>query len=205
MTKAIVFDLGGVLVNLDLDRCHKAFVDLGFTDVADYLNAYHQLGIFGNLEEGILSEEEFFQELAKHCRPGVSRAEMRAAHLSILDGVEPCVFGMLNRLSKSYKLYLLSNNNPITINDLSEKFAANGVPMEEVFTELFCSYRIHLQKPSKEAFTYALDHIDAAPAEILYIDDSITNIDAASAFGIDAALYTTGENLEEFVNKHIKS
>lgn len=203
MTKAIIFDMGGVLVDLDIPGGHRAYKEMGFQDVEEYLNSYHQMGVFGDFEEGRLDEDEFFSELAKHCRPDVSREQIRSAYIAILGGIPQYKIELLNRLSKEYKVYMLSNNNPFAIGYLDAQFGKYNYKVDEIFTELFCSFRLKMQKPAREIYKYALDHIDAEPEEILFIDDSVKNVDAAKQLGIRAVLYRKGENLDELVTNNI--
>lgn len=202
-TKAIIFDMGGVLVDLDIERCVKEFEKLGFSDIGQYLNRYHQQGIFGQLEGGELDEEGFYRELAPHCRPGTTNEEMRYAFISALDGMDPRKPELLGRLSKKYKLYVLSNNNPLTVGDFHNMLAEAGYPYEELFSDTFYSFQLKLQKPSPEIFQYVLDHIDFKPEEILFVDDSITNLEAAGKFGIRTALMVQGSDLEALINDNV--
>lgn len=202
-TKAIIFDMGGVLVDLNLGRCIEEFKKIGFDDVGQYLNRYHQLGLFGMLEGGELDEEGFYRELAPHCRPGTTDEEMKYAFVSALDGMDPRKPDLLGRLSKKYKLYVLSNNNPLTVGDFHRMLAEAGHPMEELFEDTFYSFQLKLQKPSPEIFQYVLEHIDFEPEEMLFVDDSITNLEAAQKFGIRTALMVQGSDLEELINANI--
>lgn len=197
--------MGGVLVSLNLERCLRNFEKIGFSDVRRYVNKYHQLGIFGSLEGGQLDEEDFYRELAQHCRSGVTKAEMRAAYVSILNEIDPDLPEFLFRLKKDYRLYVLSNNNPMCAEVFHHQLSRTGHPVEELFDRLFYSYRLKLQKPFPEIFRYVLDHIDAEPGEILFIDDSIQNLETARQFGIKTARMSPEDNLEELTESFLTS
>lgn len=197
--------MGGVLVSLDLERCLRNFEKIGFSDVRRYVNKYHQLGIFGSLEGGQLDEEDFYRELAQHCRSGVTKAEMRAAYVSILNEIDPDLPEFLFRLKKDYRLYVLSNNNPMCAEVFHHQLSRAGHPVEELFDRLFYSYQLKLQKPFPEIFRYVLEHIDAEPGEILFIDDSIQNLETARQFGIKTARMSPEDNLEELTESFLTS
>ena len=195
--------MGGVLVDLNLERCIEEFKKIGFEDVGQYLNRYRQLGLFGMLEGGELDEEGFYRELASHCRPGITNEEMKYAFLCALDGMDSRIPDSLRRLSKKYKLYILSNNNPLTVGDFHRMLDEAGHPAEELFEDTFYSFQLKLQKPSPEIFQYVLEHIDFEPGEMLCVDDSVTNLEVAQKFGIRTALMTRGSDLEELINDNI--
>ena len=197
--------MGGVLVSLNLERCLRNFEKIGFSDVRRYVNKYHQHGIFGSLEGGQLDEEDFYRELAQHCRSGVTKAEMRAAYVSILNEIDPDLPEFLFRLIKDYRLYVLSNINPMCAEVFHHQLSRAGHPVEELFDRLFYSYRLKLQKPFPEIFRYVLEHIDAEPGEILFIDDSIQNLETARQFGIKTARMSPEDNLEELTESFLTS
>ena len=138
MIKAIIFDLGGVLVDLDLDRCRKAFVeDVGYGRIDELLDAWHQKGFYSDLEEGKISEDEFRHRIIEGVsgkRP-VLPEDVDRAMWALLTGIEPYKVDLLKDLSHRYDLYLLSNNNGISMARCRKFFADAGLPMEQVFEE----------------------------------------------------------------------
>ena len=114
MNKALIFDMGGVLVDLDVQGCKDAFKQgLGYMRIDSLIDACHQKGIYGELEEGMLSAEDFRNAVLSESRPGAVAEDVDRAMWKMLVGIEPYKEEMLSRLSEDYDLYLLSNNNPI--------------------------------------------------------------------------------------------
>ena len=200
MIKAIVFDMGGVILNLDLAAAHKAFRDdLGFADIEDYLNNYHQVGFFEAIENGSMSMEEFYPLCLSHCRPGVTPEMILGAFRCFVQSFNDGVVGLLKELSQQYALYLLSNNNPMSMSLLSSEFETAGLDLDAIFKEQFCSYRLRMMKPGREIFEYAQNRIGCAPGEILFIDDSASNIAGAEALGWKTLLYVPGTPIRDAV------
>ena len=111
MNKALIFDMGGVLVDLDVQACKDAFKQgLGYMRIDSLIDACHQKGIYGELEEGMLSAEDFRSAVLSESRPGASAEDVDRAMWKMLVGIEPYKVEMLSRLSEDYDLYLLSNN-----------------------------------------------------------------------------------------------
>lgn len=116
MVKAIVFDIGGVLVDLDLNRCIRAFREiLGFERITEILDASHQKGIYGDMEAGLLSADRFRELILAESRPGCTGADVDRAMAALLTGVPEATAQVVKDLSARYPLYLLSNNNPISM------------------------------------------------------------------------------------------
>jgi putative hydrolase of the HAD superfamily len=116
MPKAIVFDLGGVLIDLDFDRCVKAFREiLGYERITDLLDLYHQKGIYGDMEAGLITADEFRAEVLRESRPGCIPADVDRAMAGLLVGMDPRKVQLLEELSRRFPLYGLSNNNEISV------------------------------------------------------------------------------------------
>lgn len=187
--------MGGVVIPLDLQRCINNFKQLaGLNDIENYLNPYHQKGFIGDLEEGRINEEQFYEESLKHCAPGTTKETVAYCFYSLIDGVNPDALRLFKELKENYKLYILSNNNPISMRAFVDMLGEAGMKMEDIFTDTYFSYQLKMLKPSDEFFLHAIKGTGLKPEEILFIDDSDKNTSAASALGIRTLLYIPEEH-----------
>ena len=185
MIKAVVFDMGGIIVRLDMGRCIANFKELaGFEDIEDYLDKFHQKGFISDLEEGKTQPEDFYRECLKHSRPGTTVETAHYCFCSLLDGLEKDTLDLIRSLRGRYDLYVLSNNNPISRGYFRDMMKLEGLDTEEVFKKEFYSYELKLLKPSREIYERVIEGVGVKPEEILFIDDARDNIEAAAALGI---------------------
>lgn len=204
MIKAIVFDMGGVIVRLDMDRCISNFKELaGFEDIEEYLDRFHQKGFISDLEEGKIKPEDFDRECLKHSRPGTTAETVRFCFCSLLDGVEEDSVELIRSLMGRYDLYVLSNNNPISRAYFCDMLRARGMDPDEVFKDQFYSYEMRMLKPAREMFECVIGRIGAKPEEILFIDDAADNVEAAAAAGIRTLWLRPGMDIAEEVEKKL--
>lgn len=196
MIKAVVFDMGGVMLRLDINRSIEAFKQqAGFEEIGEYLNVFHQKGFVGELEAGRITADEFVDECLRHSRPGTSRETVLACFDAFLDGLNMDVVNFIQEIAPRYDLYILSNNNPLSSARFAELMEAAGVPVDRYFKKCFFSYRLHQLKPFPEIYQSTIEGIGLPPEEILFIDDSATNIEAAARAGLRTLLYRPGMDL----------
>ena len=196
MVKAIVFDIGGVLVDLDLDRCIRAFREiLGFDRITEILDPSHQKGIYGDMEAGRLSAQHFRELILAESRPGCRPQDVDRAMAALLTGVSPATAQLLRDLSTRYPLYLLSNNNPISMARTYELFREVGVDPETTFRGQFISWEMQLMKPSQACFREAIRRVGLPAGDILFVDDNNDNVEAAREAGMQARYYRPGSDL----------
>ena len=196
MVKAIVFDVGGVLIGLDLGRCIRAFEeDLGFPRIRELLDPYHQKGIYGEMEEGRLSADHFRQLVLAESRPGKQPADVDRAMAALLAGVDPRTAALLLRLREDYPLYLGSNNNPIAMPLCLDALRQAGVDPDQTFRGQFVSCDLQLLKPSPAFYQAVVRGVGLPAEEILFVDDNGANVDAAREAGLQARLYIPGSDL----------
>lgn len=206
MIKNLLFDLGGVIMDPDRDRCVRAFERLGMKDADDFLGVYGQKGAFLALESGKIDADEFHRQVRPMIdRPEVSDEEIDNAFNEFLVGIPVTRLEALRALRKDYKIYLLSNTNPIMINSrIAEEFRKEGFEMADYFDGIFTSYEAGCCKPGKEIFDYTEREGHIKPDETLFFDDSQANVDAARSYGFNAVLVKPGDEfknlLDEFLN-----
>nr|WP_287610068.1 HAD family phosphatase [Dysgonomonas sp.] len=195
--KNLLFDFGGVIVNINKDNAVNRFKEIGVDNIEEYLGEFRQKGIFLEIEEGKISKEEFYIELRKLAGKDISEEDIDSGWLAFLDGIPQYKLDLLKELRKEYKVYLLSNTNPIIMDWAhSASFCATGETLSDFFDIAFMSYKIGHTKPSKESF----DAVIAAginPSETLFLDDGQSNLDAAEKFGFKTYLVDQTEDLRK--------
>lgn len=200
MIKAIIFDMGGVLVDLDIEDCKKVFKEtLGYNDIDQIIDACHQKGIYGDLEEGTLSAEEFRSIVLAGSRPGSVPEMVDEAMSHILVGIQPYKVQMLKKLAQEYDLYMLSNNNAICLPYSRAMFADAGIPLEDIFKKCFFSFEMKALKPSAAFYKEVVEQIGLPAEEMFFIDDSQRNVDGSIAAGLPAVYYEPGTDLEALI------
>lgn len=205
MIKNLLFDLGGVIMDLDRDRCVRAFERLGMKDADDFLGVYGQKGAFLALESGKIDADEFHRQVRPMIdRPEVSDEEIDNAFNEFLVGIPVARLEALRALRKDYKIYLLSNTNPIMINSrIAEEFRKEGFEMADYFDGIFTSYEAGCCKPGKEIFDYTEREGHIKPDETLFFDDSQANVDAARSYGFNAVLVKPGDEFKNLLNEFL--
>ena len=198
--KALIFDMGGVLVDLDIEDCKNAFKSLlGYEKIDELIDPCHQKGIYGDLEEGTMSAEDFRAAVLAESNPG-SRAELvDEAMWHILSGISPYKAELLNKLAESYDLYMLSNNNPICLPFSRKMFEDAGATLESIFKKSFFSFEMKALKPSESFYKAVIEHIGLPSEEMLFIDDSMKNVEGSIAAGLPAVYYEPGTDLAALV------
>lgn len=188
--------MGGVLVDLDLEDCKKAFIEnLGFDEINVILDPCHQKGIIGELEEGLVTADEFRAYVLERSNPGAQPHLVDESLWRILVSIEPKKVDLLKKLSQKYDLYMLSNNNPVCLPRAEVMFAEAGFPMYEGFKKCYISSEMKALKPSEKFYKAVVEDIALPAEEMLFIDDSQRNVDGAIAAGLPAVYYQPGTDL----------
>ena len=196
MVKAIAFDIGGVLIELDLDRCIHAFRDiLGFERITELLDPSHQKGIYGEMEAGRLGADHFRELILAESRPGCTKADVDRAMAALLVGMPEATVRVVKDLQTRYPLYLLSNNNPISMARTYAIFRENGIEPKTAFKGEFISWEMQLMKPSQACYREVIRRIGLPAREILFVDDNANNVEAAREAGLQARYYIPGSDL----------
>ena len=196
----IALDMGGVVLQIDHEQAVRRFEEIGVADAREFLNPYHQQGLFGKLEGGQITAEEFVAELSRIIGRQLSYEECRYAWLGYLKGIPKRHFDILKRLrQEGYKVCLLSNTNPFFFDWAeSEAFDGHGHNIRDYFDSLYVSFRCKMLKPSREIYEYVLRCEGIAPGQLLFIDDSERNTEAAESLGIRTIHVATNEGLSLF-------
>lgn len=182
--ETIIFDFGGVLVNLDKQATIDAFAGIGY-DAASYIGTYAQKGPFAPLELGQISAEDFIAEIRHAASPGVTQEQVCDAWNCMLTDIPDRRLQTLLDLKARYRLVLLSNTNDIHwIYSCRELFTYKGLRPEDYFERLYLSFECKMAKPDPAFFRYVIDDLKLDPRTALFVDDSSANCLSAAGEGL---------------------
>ncbi len=181
----LIFDLGGVLVDLDWDRCTQEFRKIGVAEITELLSTTVQTDFILDFESGKISTEEFRDKMRSFSKQEITDKQIDAAWESFLIDVPQEKLDLLLELKKRYRVVMLSNTNPLSFAVCRDKiFKKDGKTINDYFDKLYLSYEMKLCKPGKEIFEQLLKEENIAPNEALFLDDGDPNIETAKLLGI---------------------
>lgn len=201
MIKNLIFDFGGVVVDISRDNAVKEFKTIGLTNAEQILDKYHQQGIFLEVEEGKITTEEFCSKLSALCGREISHEEARRAWMGYFLNDPQYRLDYLMQLRDTYKVYILSNTNPFVMGwARSPEFTPAGKPLDAYADKLYLSYQIKAAKPDKEIFEYLIADSGLNPAESIFVDDGPANVKMARELGFQTLQPINGEDWREKLN-----
>lgn len=189
MIKTIIFDLGGVLYDLDRQRCVKALEKAGLEKVDELLTNYKQAGVFQKLEDGAIPAENFYEEIRQMAGKYIPDETIKDAWDSFLVEIPDYKLEMVLNLRKRFQIYMLSNTNEIHFGDaIPRAFEKNGKTINDYFDRFYLSFKMNVSKPHPNIFHQLISDSGINPDEALFIDDSPENIRVASELGFKTYL-----------------
>jgi glucose-1-phosphatase len=197
----VIFDLGGVLFDIDYKHTQKAFQLLGSTtDFHAVYSQQKQAGIFDEFEKGNISPAQFREGLRKWLPETVTDKQIDSAWNALLIGFPADKVNLLNKLKKKFNLYLLSNTNEIHLPEVLNMIDAAHTPgtMGKLFIKEYYSCRMGLRKPDKVIYEKVIIENNLNPSTTLFIDDLIQNIEGSALTGLQTLHCTADVSLTEY-------
>lgn len=194
LKKNLIFDLGGVLLDIHPARTFEAFAALGVPE--DMLAETHSLAneVMLAFETGKISADELFSYILSLLPQGVCRDGLRAsvfdAWCALIGSLPLYKWQRLSSLrERGHRVFLLSNTNAVHWEAIARNiYALEGRAAESYFDAVYLSYKMHLCKPDEEIFRRLLADAGLSASETLFIDDSPANCAAAERVGVEALL-----------------
>ena len=186
--KNIIFDLGDVILNIDVPVASKSFAELSGREQAEILEIFSKNALFRQFETGELDEAGFRNYIRKILDfTDLSDDAIDTAWNSLLLDLPPERVELLQKLAKKYRLFLLSNTSSIHITQVNKILeASTGVKkLDDLFEIVFLSYEMGLMKPDSRIYQKVLDQASLVAEETLFLDDNRDNIEGAAKLGID--------------------
>ena len=193
----IIFDLGGVILNIDYMLTAKAFQELGIENYNDLYTQFSQVDIFDKLEKGEITPSYFFNEIRRLSRIEITDEQITKAWNAMLLDFPVKRLELLQKLKNKYKIYLCSNTNEIHLIDynktLKQTFGIDN--LGDIFIKEYYSHEVGMRKPNTEIFDLIIKENNLNVKETLFIDDSPQHIEGAKKAGLIAYHLTAGEDI----------
>jgi glucose-1-phosphatase len=186
----IIFDLGGIFMELSYKKTEEAFESLGVASFHQLFTQHRASPLFAKLETGEIDENKFYDGFRKLVGIDLTNEQIRNAWNAMLLSFPAERLLWLEEISKKYKIYLFSNTNSIHYNALQNIFRENTGKqnLEGYFIKAYYSHQLGLRKPGEEAFIEILKRENLAAEETLFIDDTPVNIEGANRVGMQGIL-----------------
>ena len=186
--KNIIFDLGGVILNIDYNLTIDAFKKLGIEDFRNIYSKAQQGTLFDDFETGKSSPGQFIESVLHFTGKFISRERIIAAWNAMLLDLPKERIDLLITLRKKHRIFLLSNTNAIHYQSFSDYLLNTfGISdLKSVLEKQYLSFEVGMRKPDREIFDLVINENRIEPSETLFIDDSIQHVEGAKKAGINA-------------------
>ena len=199
--KNVIFDLGGVVLNIDPNAVASRLGEMG-VEVAQLFNNQYVKEILADFETGRIDTVAFRSTMRNHLGNILADDDdFDAVWDAILLDFPNDRVEILLELRKRYPIYLLSNTNRLHYDKFSSDFLARfGFPFDSLFRHAFYSFQMGLVKPDVEIFRAVIQQTAVNPEETLFIDDNAENTQSAARVGLQTLTVTRNEGWEHLVD-----
>jgi len=185
--KNIIFDLGNVVLDIDLNITIERFKKLGFPKGENFIGKYRQNGIFHDYEVGKISTIEFIEGIKQQIPTKIKDEEIIEAWNALMGGYTEERIKTILKLKETHKVFLLSNTNALHVECVKDKVPIVG-SLDNLFDKTYYSHQMHMSKPSNDIFNQVLIDADIKAEETIFLDDGLANVEAARKLGIESWL-----------------
>jgi len=196
--KALLFDLGGVIVDLDYQKTIKAFEKIGLIGAENKYNQFNQHHLFDDFETGRISAPNFIQKIQDEINQYITHEIITNAWNSMILGFQEEKLSRIENISQKIPCYLLSNTNEIHlnyVNNLLKKTRHSN--LDKFFKKCYYSHQIKRRKPDKETFEWVLNDMNYDGSDVLFIEDSPQHIEGAKKANINTLFYKKMSDLSK--------
>lgn len=202
--KNIIFDLGSVLLDIDVNRTLESFNKIGVS--GEQLTEIYKEpeNFFLLFERGAITAEKFRNSFRALTENQVTDERINKAWSAMVIGFPSEKVELLKCLVKRYTIFLLSNTNNIHVPVFAKQFrdVAGGTTFEDIFSKIYYSHEIKLSKPDPAIYHYMINNSGIIPEESLFIDDLRHNVNAAIETGLTAHQLKEDEDLKEILQQY---
>lgn len=201
----VIFDLGGVILDIDLLKGMTAMKQLGITNFESSNEKVNHMKTFMDFEKGLLSEAGFIEKLKEENEADFSNDDFIDAWNEIIVGFQQERIDLIANLKKSarFRTFLLSNTNSlhkdVYTRILREEHSVGG--LEELFDKAYFSHEIYMRKPDPVIYHYVLNTEGLIPEQTLFIDDSLANIETARSLGMETFHLSDGVTINDLFSE----
>jgi len=195
----IIFDLGGVILNLDNKRTEDAFSAMGAGRFREYFRPGFAASVFKEYEVGKINNSQFLQSL-RHLLPvDAPEASLIKAWNAMLLDIPPERVSLLEALRRKYRLFLFSNTNALHLDAFREYYRRqyNNRELEDHFEKAYYSHLMGLRKPDTASFQHIIDEQRLEPAATLFVDDTLANVEGANQAGLKGFFLSPGMSIAD--------
>jgi HAD superfamily hydrolase (TIGR01549 family) len=184
--KNIIFDLGGVFIDINYQKTEVAFINAGITNFNELYNQHRASSVFEDLETGKISASFFYNELRNISKTQISDTAIKSAWNAMLGDFLLKEIDWLASIKNKYRLFLYSNTNQIHYEAFTRLFQqeTGNSNFDDYFIKAYYSHMFGLRKPYAASYQKILEEQKILAAETLFIDDTLVNIEGAKNAGL---------------------
>lgn len=192
--KNIIFDLGGVILDLSVDHTLTAFAELSRMAKDKVHDLYLSAPGFLEYEKGLMDDGRFRDYVRATYAISATDEAIDAAWNAMLRGIPSLKLELLKKLQGEFQVFLLSNTNAIHLHHINGQMLPAGTNLDDYFHRAYYSHMMRKRKPDAEIFEQVLEENHLVPEQTLFLDDYAVNIEGAKSLGIKT-IHVTSPNL----------
>ena len=189
--KALIFDLGGVVIDYTFDRVFATWGRIYNRDPQELVQRFEWDDAFHDLERGAITPEDYIEHLAGKLNISFTGKTFDAGWNAIYLGIKPGIEELLEELKPDFRLVALTNTTAMHTPVWRQRYGSRLT----MFEKIFASNEIKARKPEPAAFTQVLDYLEAGPREVLFFDDFPPYVEGAEKLGITSFLVTSPDEI----------